>query len=144
MRIRAIHFYAFLELIAAHKIRGALWSQESADFFSDFLDRPRLDPQPLENTGSRSYMKKYKFWRRGMCDTWLERYWGEEQTLQKNLCSKNNFKGSNLDLKFFISAFLNIPNLLNMSWLDLPSHIDDERHIKMFVRILYTLWETNK
>ena len=53
-------------------------------------------------------------------------------------------KGQILLWKFFISAFLNIPNPLNMSWLDLPSHIDDERHIKMFVRILYTLWETNK
>ena len=48
-------------------------------------------------------------------------------------------RGQILICKFVISAFLNIPNPLNMSWLDLPSHIDDERHIKMLVRILYTL-----
>ena len=40
-----------------------------------------------------------------MCETWLERSWREEQTLQRNSWSKNNSKYSNRASKFFVSAF---------------------------------------
>ena len=39
---RVIQNYAFLDLAGAHQMRGALGPQESTDFFSDFLDHPRL------------------------------------------------------------------------------------------------------
>ena len=99
----------------AHRTIGAPWPQESASFFSEFFDRPTLAAWPLENGRSRLYMWKYKNWSTYMCDTWLERSWKEEQTLQKNICSKINFKGSKVEKRFFNFSFLMLPGHIKKS-----------------------------
>ena len=82
-------------------MRGALAPQESTDFFSEFFFHPRLAAQPSESSATpfyvNHYMTKYKFLSTGMCDTWLERSWREDQICQKNQLPKINFKASKIE-----------------------------------------------
>ena len=69
----------------------------------------------FKNSPFRPYLWKHKFWCIDMCDTWMERSWKEEQTLQKNICSKINFKESKVEKRFFNFSFLMLPGHIKKS-----------------------------